>query len=149
MNFNNNNNKIDFSSYIVSTFLQSTPCTYHLSEVFLETDQVTDQEKDFIRNCIYRQELLNIFDLEDFDEKELEIHITELYKIFEKDETFDLFLEKLKVSYPFIPREQLFVLLFSFDYLHATQLCILEYFETSEITAKNKELIISIIDKPL
>jgi hypothetical protein len=41
--------------------------TYHTTEVFLETDEITDDEKDFIRNCIYRQELVNLFNLEEFE----------------------------------------------------------------------------------
>jgi hypothetical protein len=50
-------------------------CTYNTPEVFLETDNITDDEKTFIRNIIYRQELLNILDIdyenndEDNDEK--------------------------------------------------------------------------------
>ena len=44
-------------------------CTYNTPEVFLETDNVTDREKTFIRDTIYRQELLDIFELEEYNEK--------------------------------------------------------------------------------
>jgi len=35
-------------------------CTYNTPEVFLETDNVSEDEKAFIRDVIYRQELLDI-----------------------------------------------------------------------------------------
>ena len=54
-------------------------CTYNTPEVFLETDNVTDREKTFIRDTIYRQELLDIFELEEYNETELNNSILELY----------------------------------------------------------------------
>ena len=39
-------------------------CTYNTPEVFLETDNITNDEKTFIRDIIYRQELLNILDID-------------------------------------------------------------------------------------
>ena len=39
-------------------------CTYNTTEVFLETDNITDSEKDFVCNVIYRQEFLNIFKID-------------------------------------------------------------------------------------
>ena len=42
-------------------------CTYNTPEVFLETDNVTDDQKSFIRDVIYRQELLDILGINDID----------------------------------------------------------------------------------
>ena len=59
-------------------------CTYNTPEVFLETDNITTDEKMFIRDIIYRQELLNVLDIdyenndEDNEEKISEA-IKELY----------------------------------------------------------------------
>ena len=39
-------------------------CTYNTPDVFLETDKVTEDEKAFIRDTIYRQELLDILDID-------------------------------------------------------------------------------------
>lgn len=118
-------------------------CTYHLPEVFLETDQVSEEEKDFIRNCIYRQELLDFFNLEEFDESFLENKIRELYILLvleekDKDEdngkVFELFLEILQMNFSFFSKEQCFSLLFSFDFFWLTQLCLKDYFETGIIS---------------
>lgn len=127
-------------SNMVRTFER---CTYHLPEVFLETDQVSEEEKDFIRNCIYRQELLDFFNLEEFDESFLENKIRELYILLvleekDKDEdnvkVFELFLEILQMNFSFFSKEQCFSLLFSFDFFWLTQLCLKDYFETGIIS---------------
>jgi hypothetical protein len=39
-------------------------CTYNTPEVFLETDDITDDEKAFVRDIIYRQELLDILNID-------------------------------------------------------------------------------------
>ena len=118
-------------------------CTYHLPEVFLETDQVSEEEKDFIRNCIYRQELLDFFNLEEFDESFLENKIRELYILLvleekdkdeDKEKVFELFLEILQMNFSFFSKEQCFSLLFSFDFFWLTQLCLKDYFETGIIS---------------
>jgi hypothetical protein len=124
-------------------------CTYHLPEVFLETDQVSEEEKDFIRNCIYRQELLDFFNLEEFDESFLENKIRELYillvledkgkeedKDTDKDngKVFEFFIEILQMNFSFFSKEQCFSLLFSFDFFWLTQLCLKDYFETGIIS---------------
>jgi len=48
--------KLYNTAYVVS---------YMDSDVFIETDEVNDSEKAFILSCIYRQDLLNIFGLDE------------------------------------------------------------------------------------
>ena len=55
-------------------------CTYNTLDIFLETDNITEKEQEFIRDVIYRQELLNIFELEDYNETKLAEAIHELYE---------------------------------------------------------------------
>jgi len=111
-------------------------CTYHTPEVFLETDKVNESEKEFIRNVIYRQELLDIFGKEDFFENELSDEIIELYK---KLEGCDNLRECMrKISEKFTNQEDneevgLFIL-FSYDYMHLTHLCVCEFLEKGEIS---------------
>ena len=53
-------------------------CTYNTPEVFLETDNITDDEKTFIRNIIYRQEFLNVLNIDyenDHDDNEEKINV--------------------------------------------------------------------------
>ena len=111
-------------------------CTYHTDEVFLETDQVTEKEKDFIRNCIYRQELLNMFGLEELDENKMEEVIAELFQKMKYQQDFYSILEILNEKYS-LSKEDCFLLLFSFDYLHMTHLCICDYLESGKIDCEH------------
>ena len=31
-------------------------CTYHSPDVFLEKDNISEKDKQFVRNCLYKQE---------------------------------------------------------------------------------------------
>ena len=123
-------------------------CTYNTPEVFLETDNITDDEKTFIRNIIYRQELLNVLDIdyenndEDNEEKISEA-IKDLYNRV-KDSTC---LRKCMVKvvekhmnvgkYMKSDEELGMMLLYSFDYMYLTHTCISEFIETGTISDEN------------
>jgi translation elongation factor EF-Ts len=123
-------------------------CTYNTPEVFLETDDITDDEKMFVRDTIYRQELLNVLDIdyenEDNDNddkiseavKELYIRVkdcTELRKCMVK------VVEKhMNVGKYMKNDEELgMMLLFSYDYMYLTHICISEFIETGKISDEN------------
>ena len=112
-------------------------CTYHGSDVFLETDEITEKEKLFIRNCIYRQDILNVFDLEDFDEKKIAKTISEIYEKMKLLEDLDYVLKTLGSAYS-ISKENAFDILFSFDFFYSTHLCLRDYFKTGMISNENK-----------
>ena len=46
-------------------------CVYNSPDVFLETDQVSNSEREFILDVLYRQDILNIFNMEDYNIDEL------------------------------------------------------------------------------
>ena len=119
-------------------------CTYHLAEVFLETDRVSQEEKTFIRNCIYRQDLLNLFDLEEFDEKIIQEEIDHLYEKIKNNPDFEYLLEKVSSDYSLSPRDA-FLLLFSFDYMYATHLCLSDCLETGKMKRENKNILLLLI----
>ena len=41
-------------------------CSYNTVDVFLETDNITASEMEFVRDALYRQELLDILELEEY-----------------------------------------------------------------------------------
>ena len=56
-------------------------CRYHRNDVFLESDKVNNYEKTFIRDILYKEDLLNIFLIDYYDE-DFDVFtdvITELY----------------------------------------------------------------------
>ena len=123
-------------------------CTYNTPEVFLETDNITDDEKTFIRNIIYRQELLNVLDIdyenndEDNEEKISEA-IKDLYNRV-KDSTclrkcmVKVVQKHMSVGKYMTGGEELgMMLLFSYDYMYLTHICISEFIENGEISDEN------------
>jgi hypothetical protein len=112
-------------------------CTYNTPEVFLETDDITDDEKAFVRDTIYRQELLDIFYENDYNEDKLSIAINELYKRIKYCEQLTKCMLKLAGKYMATNEEFGLMLLFSYDYMYLTHICICEYLETCDIDNEN------------
>ena len=128
-------------------------CTYNTPEVFLETDDITDDEKTFIRNIIYRQEFLNVLNIDyenDHDDNEEKINeaIKELYNRV-KDSTclrkcmVKVVEKHMNVGKYMTSDEELgMMLLFSYDYMYLTHICISEFIETDKISDENiKQLV--------
>ena len=123
-------------------------CTYNTPEVFLETDNITDDEKSFIRNIIYRQELLNVLDIdyenndEDNEEKISEA-IKDLYNRVKDSNCLRKCMVKviqkhMNVGKYMTSDEELgMMLLFSYDYMYLTHICISEFIETGNIDHEN------------
>lgn len=99
-------------------------------DVILETDDITDNEASFIRNCIYRQELLNIFGLEDFNESVINKQIVVL---FDKVNGLDGFKELLVNDFCKDDGLLGFTILYSYDFLYLTHPLICELLDTGTI----------------
>ena len=115
-------------------------CSYNTSDVFLETDMITDKDKEFIRDVLYRQELMDIFGLEsEFTELEMENAINELYQNIQN--CISLKEPMIKLSRKYMKEDPIFglMLLFSYDYMYLTHLCISEYLEKGDITKEKMD----------
>ena len=112
-------------------------CTYNTLEVFLDTDEVTEKEQEFIRDVIYRQELLNIFELDEYHEKKLKNAIHQLYKKIKGcKELYDCMLALAKQFTSEDPEFGL-TLLYSYDNMCYTHICVSEFLETGKISDVN------------
>ena len=112
-------------------------CTYNTSDVFLESDSITHNEKKFICDAIYRQELLNIFEIDEYNEPLLDKAIHELYGRLEGCGELKECMIKLSAHFMSDEPELGLMILFAFDYMHLSHICISEYLETGKISQKN------------
>ena len=118
-------------------------CTYMDDDVILETDGVNDEEAGFIRSCIYRQELLDIFGLEEFNESIINAELKQLYdKVKDHDGfkyvlTEDLLKKELWTN-DLIDGLMGFILLYSYDFLYLIHPLICELLETGVIKSTEK-----------
>jgi hypothetical protein len=120
-------------------------CTYNTPEVFLDEDNVSEEEKGFIRDAIYRQEFLDILGIEDFDDSEMESKIHELYKKVSDNTFLKECMNKLSGQFMSIDCEFGLMIMFSYDYMYLTHICISEFLETGAISEKNISNLRSII----
>jgi len=108
-------------------------CTYNNNDVISENDDIDENQKQFIKDVVYRQDLLNIFDMVDFNDDIINDSINNLYIQLESNEKFnDLMLLSaskilscdLKIG---------LMMLFSFDLMFLSHKCIGEFIDTGEI----------------
>jgi hypothetical protein len=113
-------------------------CRYNSPDIFLETDIVTGKEKEIIQNILYKEDLLNIFDIDDFDEyceEKINKIILDIYDKIKDYEGLKECITKVSSNFSITSEEEVgFIMLFSFDYLYLTHVCICEFIENGEIT---------------
>jgi len=110
-------------------------CTYHTEDIFVESDNISEHEKGFIREVIYRQELLDILGIENYDEVEMNNAMHELFiKIKECPQILDCIKEILNQFNINNDNELGLILLYSYDYLFITHRCISEYLDTGKFS---------------
>jgi hypothetical protein len=121
-------------------------CTYNDSDIFLESEIeiLSEDEKQFVRDALYRRDVCNIFNIDDqlFDEKIITNIICSLYKNINGEKFIELCATK--TSNKFFCNSDLelgFLILFSFDYLYLLHPCICEFIETGKISETNESLV--------
>ena len=117
-------------------------CRYHRNDVFLETDNVTDDEKEFIRNILYREDLLNIFSIAENDDSDIfDEVISQLCKqinnCIELSECMRLAAAKLISE----NEEMGLCILYSYDYMYLTHKCVTSYLENGVIAVTDFQLL--------
>lgn len=112
-------------------------CTYNASEVFNDSDDINDEGKEFIRDSLYRQELLDILGMDEFNENEMNDAIHDLYEQIKNNKELTNCMSKLSGRFLSEDLELGLMILFAYDYMYLTHICISEYLETGQISEKN------------
>ena len=121
-------------------------CSYNDSDIFLESELeiLNEDEKQFVRDALYRRDLCNIFKIDDqcFDEKIINDVINNLYKNINGEKFLESCVSKVSsIFFNNVDLELGFLILFSFDYLYLLHPCLSEYIETGKIGDSNESLI--------
>ena len=113
-------------------------CTYNRSDVFLESDNITEKDKEFIRDAIYRQELRDILNITEYNEQNMCTYsMHQLYEQIKECNELNECIIKLAGDFNSIDKEFGLMLLYSFDYMYLTHICVSEFLETGKINDKN------------
>ena len=94
--------------------------TYNTEEVFLESDNINEEVKFFIRDVIYRQEFLDIFGLDEYNDDEIKIAFNELYNKLILSPEFSECMSKFAEDVSSEDKQVGLMLMYSFDQLYLT-----------------------------
>ncbi len=118
-------------------------CRYHRDDVFLETDNVNDYEKCFIRDVLYKEDLLNIFSIDHFDD-DFDIFanfISELYSKIKDCLPLNECMKKMAGKVISEDPQTGLCILYSYDYMYITHKCVSEYLENGSLSEENIKLL--------
>jgi hypothetical protein len=122
-------------------------CTYNKSDIFLkeEEDTLSESDKEDIREELYRKDLLNIFNLEEYDGKLIDEKMQSLYEKLKSCEFLVNCMSELASKWLTNDIIVGLMILFSFDNMHAAHICICEYLESGKISDDNERLLTDLL----
>jgi hypothetical protein len=124
-------------------------CRYHKDDVFLETDNVNEDEKWFIRNVLYKEDLLNIFSIYQFED-DFNLFSDSISKLYSKIKyclPLEEYMKKMAAKIISEDPEVGLCILYSYDYMYITHQCVSEYLESGSISPENIKLLEEIVTR--
>jgi len=112
-------------------------CTYNTESIFLEIDELTEHDKEFIMDAVYRQELLNILGIEDYDDMKIDIAMMNLYENIKGCKELEKSIKKIAGDLYSLDGIIGLMLLFSYDYMYLTHVCVSEFLKTGKVSETN------------
>lgn len=110
-------------------------CIYHKGDIFLDSDNLTLEQKDKIREDLYRNDLLNIFQLKEYNDELLGLGLDDLYEKISTSEILKQYIVKLMEIYYGFSEDPKFGIIFLFTYenMYLFHPCICDYLLHKEI----------------
>jgi len=109
-------------------------CRYNRDDIFIETDVINEEEKDLIRDVLYREDLLHIFYIDHIEKTiNFDLVISELYKTLN---TCDELIECMQLCASRLISENIemgLCIMYSYDFMYLTHKCVCSYLENGEI----------------
>jgi len=115
-------------------------CTYNNDDIFkgLEhIDIMNIKDKEFYQDAYYRCELLSIFGLEEYNEKEISEAVADLYEKVKESAELKECMHKLASKFMSADEELGLMMLFAYDYMYVSHICISEFLERGKISDVN------------
>ena len=123
-------------------------CRYNDTDVFIESDKINDETKDQIMNILYRNDFLHIFEIDDYDEIHVNKVLDNLYLKLKSSQEFVDIMKKVSKLTCMVEDEVLgLMVLYSFDYLNITHMCVSEFLETGTVSNEKLVLLNNVISK--
>jgi len=110
-------------------------CRYHKEDIFLPTDNIDDDEKEHVRDILYKEDMLSIFSI--FEEHQFSKIDKEIESLYNKVKNCDDLKECMTYAAAkfFSEDEQTgLCVLYAYDYMYLTHSCVCEYLEEGVIS---------------
>jgi hypothetical protein len=122
-------------------------CIYNKTDIFLkeEEESLSEDDKDDIRDELYRNDMLHILDANDIENNNVD---KELHNLYERIKSCDFLVECMtELAGRWISEDKEFglLILYSFDYMYAMHLCVCDYLEKGIIEDDNVKLLRGLI----
>jgi len=114
-------------------------CKYnnYIFENLGELEHMTEKDKEFFLDACYREDFLNIFGLEEYNEREIDEAMCELYEKIKECKELKECMLKSASQIMSLDEEFGLLFLFSYDYMYLSHICISEFLETGQISQDN------------
>jgi len=114
-------------------------CKYnnYIFENLIELEHMTETDKEYFQDSLYREEFLNIFGLYEYDETKIDEALNELYEKIKECKELKECMLKLASNIMSLDEEIGLLFLFSYDYMYLSHICICEFLETGQISQDN------------
>ena len=122
-------------------------CIYNKTDIFLkeEEDKLTEDDKDDIRNELYRNDMLHILGVDGVADEDIDEILINLY---ERIKSCDFLIECItELAGRYLSEDKVLglIFLYSFDYMYATHLCVCDYLENGTIRDDNEKMLKGLI----
>jgi len=127
--------------YIIYYYMYNSQyvCFYNDdNKMFPPNHTLSPEDEGEIKDIIYKEDLLNVFGLQEFDECHINDEIFKLYAEVSGWEELHPILDKLASKLMSTDREIGFLILFSYDYFFITHQILSEYFNNDYNIDKDK-----------
>ena len=91
-------------------------CIYHKDDIFIDSDNLSDENKYLIRDELYRNDILNIFQLEIYDDELLSKKFDDLYNKISKCSILTDYISNLMNQYYGFDEDTKFGIIFLLSY---------------------------------
>ena len=113
-------------------------CPIEITKDFVKENVEEFTTEEEISNSLYQANLLESFNLTEFNETIINREIEKLYSVFKGHERFKKCMKRVANSYMSEDHSIGLMLLFSYDYFFLTHICICEYFKTNAMPTLDK-----------
>jgi len=140
------NNKLicTYIFYNKSLFEYNPISLNYIKERNIDNDDIPDSDLQSFSDLLYRNELIEAFLLNDFDETLINTKITELYNLINLELTDNHFKKEFKETLTILSSKFFsddlflgFISLFSYQLFHITHLCISDFLLTKTFNQNN------------